>query len=671
MEQIYQIAKRYADAGWVVVPVRPGTKYPALKSWAPYEKRRPTDEELKLWFENNNVGIGVITGELSGITVVDNDSHKLGATQLSLDTPLIAQSGGGGKHFFFKFNPKVSTFKNERVKVDVRSEGGFIVLPPTIHPDTGKKYKWLATIDDLEKLPVCPDEIQRYNLSPTGSKIKIEKLVEIEQGGRDDSLLRLADSLLLRRYDEGEVLGILFAVNRTYKPPLGENIVRQKLEQAIKFYNSQQEETDGTLSEDLSWPSTIAKQAYHGLAGEIVNIIAPHSEADTTAILINFLTAFGNIIGDKAHFKVEADRHPARLFCVLVGETSKGRKGTSWGYIRNLLKSIDEKFETRVQEGLSSGEGLIWAVRDKIIKKTPIKEKGRIVDYEDQVVDEGIEDKRLLVLETEFASTLRVLEREGNTLSAIIRRAWDSGNLQTLTKNSPAVATGAHVSIIGHITREELLRYLNDIEQANGFGNRFLWFCVKRSKMLPHGSKIDAVDFSGIVEKLKKTIEFASNVEEIKWAKETESIWEKVYPSLSEGKPGLFGGITARAEAYVVRLSSIYALLDLSSFIRPQHIAAALAVWDYVEESVKYIFQNRTGDPVANKIFKALQGAEDKTLSRTEIRDLFGRNQKTERITAALEILEVNKLAVKESISTEGRSQEVWKIVSDGSGEDS
>jgi len=664
MQSIYEIAQKYHSKGWVVVPVKPGTKRPALTSWTEFEKRRPTENELKSWFENNNVGIGVITGELSNLTVVDNDSHKPGAEGLNLETPLKAQSGGGGQHFFFKYNPKVTTFKNEKIKVDVRSQGGFIVLPPTIHPQTGKRYKWLTTIDDINRLPVCPDEIQNYNLTPPGKKIDIKELVGVPEGGRDDSMLRLANSLLFRRYDEAEVLATLIDVNRTYNPPLPENIVRQKLEQAIKFYNSQQSEDEDIEipNKELSWPSQLAKQGYHGLAGEIVNIISPHSEADTTAILVNFLTAFGNIIGDKTHFKVEADRHPARLFCVLVGETSKGRKGTSWGYIRNLFKSIDEKFETRVQEGMSSGEGLIWAVRDKIIKKTPIKEKGRIVDYEDQVVDEGVEDKRLLVLETEFASTLRVLEREGNTLSAIIRRAWDSGNLQTLTKNSPAVATGAHVSIIGHITREELLRYLNDIEQANGFGNRFLWFCVKRSKMLPHGSNIDSVDFSQIIEKLKKAVNIASSVDEIKWSVEARTIWEKVYPLLSEGKPGLFGGITARAEAYVVRLSCIYALLDLSSSIKPQHIAAALAVWDYVEDSVKYIFQNRTGDSIANKILKALQDKEDKSMSRTEIRDLFGRNLKAERITAALEILETNKLVTKEEISTEGRSQEVWSL---------
>ncbi|OGM54637.1 hypothetical protein A3F62_04855 [Candidatus Woesebacteria bacterium RIFCSPHIGHO2_12_FULL_44_11] len=457
----------------------------------------------------------------------------------------------------------------------------------------------------------------------------------------------------------------MLAVNRTYDPPLSENIVKQKLEQAIKFFNLRKEEDNyesAVLSEKVSWPAPIDEQAFHGLSGEIVKKIAPHSEADETAILINFLAAFGNIIGDKAHFRVEADRHPARLFCVLAGETSKGRKGTSWGYIRNLFKTIDENFETRVQEGLSSGEGLIWAVRDKIIKKTPIKEHGRIIDYEDQIIDEGVDDKRLLVLETEFAATLRVLEREGNTLSAIIRRAWDSGNLQTLTKNSPAKATGAHVSIIGHITREELLRYLNDIEEINGFGNRFLWLCVKRSKMLPHGSDIEKVDFSSLVEKVKKAIDFASNTERIEWAPETRPIWEKVYPLLSEGKPGLIGGITARSEAYVVRLSCIYALLDLSDRIKPHHLGAALAVWDFVEASIHYIFQNRTGDPVANRIYEALLVSEEGSMTRTEISNLFGRNQPSERITAALEILQSNTLATKEFVATEGRSVETWTI---------
>ncbi len=74
--------------------------------------------------------------------------------------------------------------------------------------------------------------------------------------------------------------------------------------------------------------------------------------------------------------------------------------------------------------------------------------------------NDGVEDKRLLIKEAEFSSTLGVLGRDGNILSAIIRDSWDSGDLETLTKNSPAHATGAHISIIGQIARQELLRVI-------------------------------------------------------------------------------------------------------------------------------------------------------------------------------------------------------------------
>ena len=91
------------------------------------------------------------------------------------------------------------------------------------------------------------------------------------------------------------------------------------------------------------------------------------------------------------------------------------------------------------------------------------------------------------MVESEFVSALKVANRDGNTLSAVIRAAWDTGTLRTLTRNSPLEAVGAHVSIIGHITSEELRRYLDATETANGFANRFMWLCVRRSKVLPEG----------------------------------------------------------------------------------------------------------------------------------------------------------------------------------------
>src|SRR5262249_41542655 len=124
--------------------------------------------------------------------------------------------------------------------------------------------------------------------------------------------------------------------------------------------------------------------------------------------------------------------------------------------------------DDRVKGGLSSGEGLINEVRDD--RKEWNKRGGR-----EEVVDAGVKDKRLMVVEPEFASALAVAERHGNTLSALMRRAWDGDKLTTITKNTPLCATGAHVSTVGHITSDELRARITRTEVANGFANRFMF----------------------------------------------------------------------------------------------------------------------------------------------------------------------------------------------------
>jgi len=172
--------------------------------------------------------------------------------------------------------------------------------------------------------------------------------------------------------------------------------------------------------------------------GEIVDLVAPQTEADPAAIVMQFLTAVCSIIGNGPHILVGDDKHPARLFVVLVGGTSRGRKGTSWGWIYSVLRTVDDMWPDRVANGLSSGEGLTWAVRDEIGKWVPPKKHATEPEY--VIVDPGVDDKRLLVVEGEFAQTLRVAERDVSTLSATIRNAWDlraTDKLATLTKNNP------------------------------------------------------------------------------------------------------------------------------------------------------------------------------------------------------------------------------------------
>lgn len=407
------------------------------------------------------------------------------------------------------------------------------------------------------------------------------------------------------------------------------------------------DETITINNDSSSWPAPINDLAFQGLPGEIVKAIAPHTESDPAAILIQSMTVFGNVIGAAPHFKVEADKHSMRLFSVIVGATSKARKGTSGGIVTRLFEDVDDEWSTdRIKSGLSSGEGVAYHVRD------PLLTTGRGQD------DPGILDKRLLVIESEFASPLKAASREGNILSATIRQAWDNGNLSTLTKNNPVKATGAHISIIGHITQDELKKYLSQTEVFNGLANRFLWICVKRSQVLPEGGRIHEMDLTPLTGKIRNAVEFAKSVDEIKRDSEARKIWIKIYPDLSEGQPGLIGAVLSRAEAQVMRLACIYALMDCSAIIRKEHLYAALALWDFAEASVRYIFKGKTGDDVADKIYEAVQ--ESKTgLTRTDINNLFDRHKSKERIDEALEMLrKCKRVNIFREENTSGRPVE-------------
>jgi hypothetical protein len=321
------------------------------------------------------------------------------------------------------------------------------------------------------------------------------------------------------------------------------------------------------VPETLPWP-TLRPEALYGLPGEIARAIEPDTEADPAALLVNFLAAFGNAIGRGAHALVGADEHHVKLFVGLVGESAKGRKGVSWGPVRALMETVDPGWvSNRVVSGLSSGEGLIHAVRDEVIGV----KKG-----EEVVLDPGEPDKRLMAVEGELAGILKIMSRDGNTLSPTIRQAWDGGRLRTLTKNSPTKSTDAHISIIGHITKAELLRHLSETEAANGFANRFLWVMVRRSKELPFGG--DVPETTALRERLDSAIRFGRTPRIIRWGESARGPWAEVYGPLSEGKPGMFGAVTGRVEAQTLRLATLYAVMDESETIEYEHLAAALAL---------------------------------------------------------------------------------------------
>jgi hypothetical protein len=286
--------------------------------------------------------------------------------------------------------------------------------------------------------------------------------------------------------------------------------------------------------------------------------------------------------------------------------------------------------------------------------------RGEPVRYEEVEADPGVSDKRLLIVEPEFANVLRMVERQGNSLSAVLRQAWECGDLGTLTKNSPTRATGAHVSLIGHCTAEELRRYLSTTEMANGFANRILWSCWRRSKELPEGGRPDEGALADLASRLAEALAFARGMKEMGRDEEAREVWRSVYGELSGDRPGLTGALLGRAEAHVLRLSVLYALLDKSGLVGADHLLAALAIWDHCEQSVRHVFGDALGDPVADEALRLLRAAPD-GLTRTDLYNAFGRHAPSDRIGRALALLAEHRLARCERRETGGRPEERWR----------
>jgi hypothetical protein len=471
----------------------------------------------------------------------------------------------------------------------------------------------------------------------------------VDQGSRNEWACRLIGAALARGEDPETVEKDGLEWARRCNPPMDDGAIKRMVSDfALK---------DAKVEQKI-WP-VLGEAALHGIAGEVVRAIGPSTEADSVAILAQFLAYFGNVIGRSAFFVVEATRHHTVLFVVLVGQTAKGRKGTSEFWVREIFKGVDETWAAnRVQSGLSSGEGLIWAIRDPIKKTEPIKEKGVITGYQEVVTDPGVTDKRLLVRESEFASVLSVAKREGNTVTMIVREAYDSNLLQTLTKNSPARATGGHIAIVGHITNEELRRDLEDVDGFNGFANRYLWLCVRRSKLLPEGGP--PVVLTPYIDRLKKAVDFAKEAGQMSRDAGAGQLWAQLYKEMATPHGGMFGAITSRSEAHVLRLSMVFALLDSSVIIRTEHLQAAMAVWRYAEDSARYIFGDSTGDPLADKVLAIIRGGP---VSLRDIHARTNRHLKAKEIGRVLGKLSEMGVIKSAMVATGGRPAQQWSLL--------
>ena len=200
---------------------------------------------------------------------------------------------------------------------------------------------------------------------------------------------------------------------------------------------------------------------------------------------------------------------------------------------------------------------------------------------------------------------------------------------------------------------------------ANGFANRFLFVLVRRSKHLPFGGHLPEAAIMELAEKLNRAAGFAKGVRRVGMTDDASTECAAGYAALSAERAGLFGVVTGRAEAQVIRLALLYALLDHKTEIGVVHLKAAKAVWAYCDASARLIFGDRTGNEIADTILEALRQSPD-GMSRTDIYNLYKGRRQAAEIDHALSLLSKSERARATTSSTGGRPKAQWVAVGSG-----
>jgi hypothetical protein len=383
----------------------------------------------------------------------------------------------------------------------------------------------------------------------------------------------------------------------------------------------------------------------YGLVGEVARAGSESTEANPYAIALNLMAYLSAAIGRGAYSYIGNTRHHARMFGLHVGRSGRGRKGDAVSLVHRLdmaIRAADEYIAPQVHTGgLSTREGLALMIHDGWTQgKTEV---------------EPIHDKRLLVVEPEFANVLHQGKRDGNTLSSALRDAWDGGSIKPATKGQPRVwASNPHICLSAAITPGELHGLMAARELTNGFANRFLTIWAERTVMLPFPSATPQKEVDALARRMIEVIRFAGgdrfaerDVQNITMSAAAQSLFARLYLSeLNDQSAGdKVTSLLERRAPVLRRLALLFALCDLERQVDVRHVEAALAWTRYWTDSVRFIFSDGAAEvataemnATAQKILEFLVGRNKAT--RWELsKECFGGHQSKAVIDAALDDL--------------------------------
>jgi hypothetical protein len=250
-------ALAYAALGWSVLPIEPRGKRP-LVPWLEWQQRRADADEIDGWFRRRpDANVGIVTGRVSGLVVVDVDPRHDGAASLDralaehdpLPRTVEAETGGGGRHLYFA-HPGVPVHNRVGILpgIDLRADGGCVVAPPSLHPG-GRRYRWKeghapgeAPLAALPRwlLGAAQGDGPRGH-PPAHWRTLVRQ--DVAEGTRNNTLASLAGHLLWCGVDPRVVLELLLAFNSVRcRPPLPDDEVAQVVASITRLNERRREE---------------------------------------------------------------------------------------------------------------------------------------------------------------------------------------------------------------------------------------------------------------------------------------------------------------------------------------------------------------------------------------------------------------------------------------------
>jgi len=411
-------------------------------------------------------------------------------------------------------------------------------------------------------------------------------------------------------------------------------------------------------------PPPIGSDAFSGFPARFVETLAPQCECNEDSLLAHLNVVFG-ILLDRYCYAYYGVNTYLNDFLLVIGDTS-ARKGTALHKTQEFFALIDRNWTHHgITRGVSTSEGLIKAIRDP---QTVLNAKGK------EIIREGVSDKRLLIVESEFARILKVAERQGNPIFNTLNEAWDSPEvLNVLRATSPDMASLPHIGLVAHITNEELKSF-KPVLLEGGFLNRCLLCYAKKARRIPLPKPIAwpetlLAEAREIYRTSRLPATFDLNATQppglyLPFSAETEEFWNPIYDAVEEDS-SLQAVISKRALTHVVKLAALYARYDLKEEIHIPHLKAGLAIVEHSKECTLALFSDYSANKNADKILTALQRHRSAGLAKSSIaQHVFNHRTSTADIEEALAYLIQNGLAILEVVQGKtGAPKEVWKAL--------